>query len=111
MLITTIILYSDDATTDYASGLEMTISGWGVEKEGSGIAAQFLQVASVPIISREDCEEVYHLTSSMFCAGKMETGGVDGCQGDVSLCSLSFVDGCQGDDHCLFMLFFALVLC
>merc|ERR1712179_37383 len=63
----------------------LTISGWGMKYEGSGVAATTLQVAAVPIISKDKCSApgVYpSLTASMFCAGKLETGGVDGCQGD-----------------------------
>jgi len=74
--------HPENIDADYLPGSELTISGWGVERVGSGIAASTLQVASVPIIPKAECEEVYHLTESMFCAGKMETGGVDGCQGD-----------------------------
>ena len=56
-----------------------------MEYEGSGVAAPILKVAPVPIISKAECGAagVYpnRLTNSMFCAGKLKTGGVDGCQG------------------------------
>ena len=53
------------------------------------MAASTLQVAPVPIIAKKDCaaDGVYpsRLTESMFCAGRLETGGVDGCQGEVGV--------------------------
>ena len=71
---------------------------WGMEYEGSGVAAPILKVAPVPIISKAECGAagVYpnRLTNSMFCAGKLKTGGVDGCQGYHE-------DGWEGEERWL----------
>ena len=66
----------------------MTISGWGNTHEVP-VRENFpdnLKVASVPMISQEKCEKAYAtdnpITQSMFCAGKLNVGGVDSCQGE-----------------------------
>merc|ERR1712179_505240 len=45
---------------------------------------QRLQVATVPMISDANCKKAYpgDISNSMFCAGKLNVGGVDTCQGD-----------------------------
>jgi len=76
-------LANEDA--DYAEGELLTISGWGSTRQALR-APSTLQVAAVPMISQKDCEDAYSsqntITSSMFCAGKLNIGGVDSCQGD-----------------------------
>jgi len=70
---------------DYAEGNWMTISGWGSTSPARAARApSTLQVATVPIISKEKCKAAYPgmITESMFCAGKLGVGGVDTCQGD-----------------------------
>ena len=40
-----------------------------------------LRQVVVPIISDQDCGQIYRLTNNMMCAGYM-AGGKDSCQGD-----------------------------
>ena len=65
-------------------GSSSLISGWGT-LSFRGEVSPTLQVAVVPIVSREHCNgaKSYHgeITSRMLCAGYKE-GGVDTCQGD-----------------------------
>jgi len=67
---------------DYAEGEWVTISGWGSTRQARG--PQRLQVATVPMISDKNCKNAYpgSISNSMFCAGKLNVGGVDTCQGD-----------------------------
>ena len=57
-----------------------TITGWGSTSESNNIASQVLQMAEVPIVSNEQCDNAY--TNRVFpehiCAG-YESGGVDIC--------------------------------
>lgn len=88
---------------DYAEGEWLTISGWGnsrpVDPSGNGDEdfPDILQVATVPMISQKDCEDVYEtdnpIQESMFCAGKLQVGGVDSCQGDSGGPVVKEVDG------------------
>ncbi|KAL9985595.1 hypothetical protein ACROYT_G008017 [Oculina patagonica] len=58
------------------------ITGWGtLSSEGS--QPDYLQEASVPIVSQEQCRNSYPglIHDSMICAG-FDEGGVDACQGD-----------------------------
>ncbi|EDV23835.1 uncharacterized protein TRIADDRAFT_26286 [Trichoplax adhaerens] len=65
-------------------GSQSLISGWGT-LSFRGNTSPTLQVAVVPIVSRETCNSLrsYHgqITTRMLCAGYTE-GGVDTCQGD-----------------------------
>lgn len=45
--------------------------------------ATSLQAVSVPMVNWDTCRSIYtDLTSNMICAGDLENGGVDSCQGD-----------------------------
>ena len=61
------------------------VSGWGTLASGSGALPRQLQVVSVPIVSREECNKAYEayggITVNMICAG-VPSGGKDACQGD-----------------------------
>ena len=66
----------------------MTVSGWGNTLPVRPFGENFpdtLQVATIPLIAQEECEKAYQtdnpITQSMFCAGKLQAGGVDSCQG------------------------------
>uniref|UniRef100_A0A0A1WFI2 Transmembrane protease serine 6 n=1 Tax=Zeugodacus cucurbitae TaxID=28588 RepID=A0A0A1WFI2_ZEUCU len=60
------------------------VAGWGLVKEG-GVTSNYLQEATVPIISNRQCRETRYkskITDVMLCAGLVKTGGKDACQGD-----------------------------
>ena len=64
-------------------GKRCYITGWGTLSSG-GYQPLYLQEASVPIVSDEDCKASYGFSKiheSMICAG-FDRGGVDACQGD-----------------------------
>ena len=59
------------------------ITGWGTLASG-GSQPDYLQEASVPIVSDVKCKSSYgsnKIHESMICAG-LDAGGVDACQGD-----------------------------
>ena len=72
------------ATSDGNTGDNLLVSGWGRLSEG-GPSATMLQAVSVPLVSRNDCNDAnsYNgdITSSMLCAG-FDSGAQDACQGD-----------------------------
>ncbi|KAK4020471.1 hypothetical protein OUZ56_002446 [Daphnia magna] len=73
---------------DPASGLMLTVSGWGTTSSG-GIISDELRRVEVPVVSDADCNAAYGGTAdapavfpSMICAGDTSNGGIDSCQGD-----------------------------
>nr|XP_034836843.1 trypsin-7-like [Maniola hyperantus] len=71
---------------DMVVGKVVTVTGWGNTKE-NGPYSNVLRAVRVPIISKENCQQVPFpyfrgaLTPRMFCAGFVE-GKKDACQGD-----------------------------
>ncbi|CAB3242661.1 unnamed protein product [Arctia plantaginis] len=71
---------------DMIVGIIMTVTGWGHTSENGGYST-VLRAVRVPIISKENCQNVPFpyfrgsLTTRMFCAGYPE-GMKDACQGD-----------------------------
>ena len=64
-------------------GKRCYITGWGTLASG-GSQPDYLQEASVPIVSQDRCKNSYgsrKIHESMLCAG-LDAGGVDACQGD-----------------------------
>lgn len=63
-------------------GTKCWITGWG-RTQGHSSSREYLQQASVPIVSENRCWRAYmgQLHESMICAG-LDRGGVDSCQGD-----------------------------
>ena len=62
----------------------LTVSGWGWMHKNVHKLADWLQVMTVPILNRTECEEDYDKMSiddGMFCAG-YESGEIDACHGD-----------------------------
>ena len=60
----------------------MTVSGWGSICSGCSNAPA-LKVVDVPGVSNAVCRNRYsHITNEMLCAGELENGGIDSCQGD-----------------------------
>ncbi|KAK8376905.1 hypothetical protein O3P69_010089 [Scylla paramamosain] len=86
---------TNEAQEDSTSGDLYTIAGWGRVGE-SGEYSPVIRVAQVPLLSREDCMEVYpEFTNTMICAGNLTYGGLDSCQGDLggALASDGYIRG------------------
>lgn len=65
-------------------GSPCTIIGWGKMKNTDLSGTNLLHAAEVPIISTEECKNVYidyKITKNMFCAGH-KRGRIDTCAGD-----------------------------
>lgn len=66
-------------------GTDARTSGWGALQQG-GSPPEVLQVVTVPIVNNEICGNSYAqlnpITDGMICAGLLEEGGRDACQGD-----------------------------
>ncbi|MBX3014964.1 MAG: serine protease [Caldilineaceae bacterium] len=74
-----VVSTTDDALV--AAGTLAVITGWGATSEGGMTSPELLE-ATVPIVSTEQCNQVYGaITGNMLCAG-YAAGGVDSCQGD-----------------------------
>ncbi|KAH8372912.1 hypothetical protein KR009_007884 [Drosophila setifemur] len=68
-----------------AVGRLATIAGWGYREEW-GPSSHNLEQAQVPVVSSEQCNEIYgagEVTERMICAGYVTQGGTDACQGDT----------------------------
>ena len=72
-----------DLNISLVPGKRCYVTGWGTLSSG-GYQPDYLQEASVPIVSAEQCKASYgssKIHESMICAG-LDAGGVDACQGD-----------------------------
>uniref|UniRef100_A0A8D2J1V4 Peptidase S1 domain-containing protein n=1 Tax=Varanus komodoensis TaxID=61221 RepID=A0A8D2J1V4_VARKO len=108
-----------DASVNFFPGERCWITGWGQILQGESLQApQTLQELEVPIISRDECNNLYNTTdemnpikADMICAGYPE-GGKDACQGDSGgplACKrdavwtlagvVSWGDGCAKPNH------------
>ena len=77
-------------TDEMLDGEILTVSGWGLLKEG-GMRPYVLHKVNVPAMSNDKCKDIGYeiqklhekggLTASMLCAGQIK-GGIDACQGD-----------------------------
>lgn len=68
-----------------AVGRLATVAGWGYREEW-GPSSYKLEQAQVPIVSSEQCIELYgagEINERMLCAGYVTQGGTDACQGDT----------------------------
>lgn len=72
-----------------ATNIELKVSGWGRTKNvHNGLLAPRLRYVVVKSIEHRDCENAFRnleknkFTDRMFCAGYMNVGGKDACQGD-----------------------------
>jgi trypsin len=67
------------------AGHNAVVTGWGTLSSGSSSLPTQLQVVTVPIVSRAECNDAYAeyggITENMICAG-VTGGGKDACQGD-----------------------------
>ena len=68
---------------NFLSGKTMTVSGWGTLSAG-GSQPNVLHSVNVPGLTNSQCDSAYGggITSAMLCAGNLQNGGVDSCQGD-----------------------------
>ncbi|HJO83839.1 MAG: trypsin-like serine protease [SAR202 cluster bacterium] len=68
-----------------APGATTTVLGWGALSEG-GSLADVPQEVEVPVVSNAVCNapEILNgtVTANMLCAGVLDSGGLDACQGD-----------------------------
>lgn len=73
-------------------GIDARVSGWGALSQG-GAPPEILQVVTVPIVSNDICGQAYvelnPITDGMICAGDLEEGGRDACQGDSGMAHYS----------------------
>lgn len=68
-----------------AAGRTATVAGWGYREEW-GPSSYNLEQVHVPIVSSEQCNDIYgkgEVTERMICAGDVLLGGRDACQGDT----------------------------
>ena len=69
---------------DALAGQSLTVSGWGTLSSG-GSQPSVLHKVSVPAVTNAQCSQAYSqytITNAMLCAGNIQNGGVDSCQGD-----------------------------
>ncbi|KAL5342704.1 trypsin-like cysteine/serine peptidase domain-containing protein [Aspergillus crustosus] len=82
--ISAITLPARNGTT-VRTGEECEVNGWGAVVQGGSSLPTNLQVATVHVVGRDECRELYedqgNVTESMLCAGE-QAGGKDACQGD-----------------------------
>ncbi|RXG57206.1 Trypsin-1 [Armadillidium vulgare] len=67
---------------------DCTLTGWG--QTSNGQAAKILQAVSLPIVSDEDCRDVYgnyDVQDDMVCAGGSGSGGCNGDSGSPLVCN------------------------
>lgn len=69
-----------DSVSLPSDGTKCWITGWG---RTHGPSPDYLQQASIPIVSERRCRFAYmgRIHDSMICAG-LDRGGIDSCQGD-----------------------------
>ncbi|KAF1978553.1 insect inhibitor with A fungal trypsin [Bimuria novae-zelandiae CBS 107.79] len=74
--------------SDPASGVTLSVAGWGATTENGATLPTALRKVDVPVIDRSSCHSMYQsidpsysVTTNMFCAG-LTAGGKDSCQGD-----------------------------
>jgi trypsin len=75
-----------DVSEAPAEGDLATVTGWGVTRENGTSLPLYLHYVSVPIVTREKCNENYAedglpIYKGMLCAGQT-VGGKDSCNGD-----------------------------
>ena len=76
-------LPTNEINDDDFVGEKLTVSGWG-KNESNGYLPRVLHSVDVPFVPNTVCHKKYgiDITDQMMCAGNIEDGGVDSCQGD-----------------------------
>lgn len=73
-----------DVEEESKAGVMAVVTGWGKTSQGSPIQ---LQTVSMPIVSKEICNEAYKnfggLPKAQICAAYYGEGGKDACDGDA----------------------------
>ena len=68
----------------YLGGKNLLVSGWGHLEDG-GWGPDVLHSVEVPFVPWWQCKQLFEegwITRIMMCAGNVDDGGVDSCQGD-----------------------------
>ncbi|XP_067218501.1 trypsin I-P1-like [Chanodichthys erythropterus] len=68
----------------FSADTESWVTGWGTLQSEGEWTFDTLQEVMMPIVSNSDCDKAYGggITSNMICAGLLNQGGKDSCQGD-----------------------------
>ena len=77
-------LPDSELTGNYLAEKNLMVSGWGT-LSSAGSTPNILHKVTVPGLTNEDCARAYNgytITNQMLCAGNIEDGGIDSCQGD-----------------------------
>ena len=77
-------LPNSELAGNYLSAKSLTVSGWGT-LSSAGSTPNVLHKVTVPGLTNEECAMAYNgytITNQMLCAGDIEEGGIDSCQGD-----------------------------
>lgn len=65
-------------------GTVVLVTGWGDTVEDGELSDNLLGI-EIPVVNQQDCVETYRgyggITPRMLCAGIMDNGGKDSCQG------------------------------
>lgn len=70
-----------EANESVPTGALATTSGWG--DLGNGTYPDYLQSVEIPIVSKEECSNIFDgLSKGQICAGYVGTGGKDTCESD-----------------------------
>ena len=71
----------DEFREDYGT---MVVSGWGNTNYTHPHYPGVLHSVQVPYVTMQECDDAYTypITERMMCAGNLDLGGVDSCQGD-----------------------------
>ena len=72
----------DAGVTAFEPDTKFVVSGWGQRDDGS--SGGKLHHVTVPYVDDATCKVAYGglITPRMICAGHVENGGIDSCQGD-----------------------------
>nr|XP_002124963.1 chymotrypsin B-like [Ciona intestinalis] len=76
---------------EFPPGMECVVTGWGVTVEGGNRGTNILQQAPLPLMSDQDCYDLYQqagldTTSDMQCAGGVGQGACNGDSGGPLNC-------------------------
>ena len=69
---------------DFLAGKTLTVSGWGIMGHGVDKCPDALHAAKVTGLSNKQCKKRHgkQIDSVKLCAGNIDDGGQDSCQGD-----------------------------
>lgn len=82
-----------DQGEEYADDTLSLVTGWG-NTQSIDEPRDRLRAVVVPLVNQEICSEAYSMfggvTDRMICAGFLEDGGKDACQGDSGVSFVLF---------------------